>query len=61
MHAILESLRAEGKIILLASTDLEELAGLCDRVLVLARGRLAGELRRAEGLSVERVIAIMSA
>lgn len=61
MHAILENLRSEGKVIFLASTDLEELAGLCDRVLVLARGRLAGELRRAEGLSVERVIEIMSA
>jgi ABC-type sugar transport system ATPase subunit len=30
--------------VLICSTDLAELAGVCDRVLVLQRGRIRGEL-----------------
>ena len=35
---------AAGGIVLFSSTELPELIGLCDRILVLYRGRLAGEL-----------------
>ncbi|MFI6498224.1 sugar ABC transporter ATP-binding protein [Nonomuraea typhae] len=44
MHAIVRELAAEGRIVLLTSTDPAELAGLCDRVLVFRRGRVAAEL-----------------
>ena len=43
-----EELRANGQAILIASSDSEELVGICDRVLVLRHGRLAGEISRAE-------------
>jgi ribose transport system ATP-binding protein len=41
--------RAEaGAGVLLISSELEELIGLCDRILVMRRGELVDELRRAE-------------
>ncbi|MFE2545208.1 sugar ABC transporter ATP-binding protein [Actinacidiphila glaucinigra] len=47
MHAIVRGLAAAGRTVLVTSTDLAELAELCDRVLVLRRGRIAGELSGA--------------
>jgi len=35
---------ANGGIVLFSSTELPELIGLCDRILVFYQGRLAGEL-----------------
>ena len=35
---------ADGRIVLFSSTELPELIGLCDRILVLYRGRLVGEV-----------------
>jgi ABC-type sugar transport system ATPase subunit len=48
-------LRASGRAMLIASTDSEELVDVCDRVIVFRRGRIAGELPRAE-LSEERLL-----
>jgi ABC-type sugar transport system ATPase subunit len=48
MHAVISALAAEGKPVLLASTDLAELCELCDRVLVFQRGRVVARLTRAE-------------
>jgi ribose transport system ATP-binding protein len=44
MHEIVRGLAAEGKVVLLASTDLAELVDLCDRVLVFRRGRITEEI-----------------
>lgn len=44
MHEIVRELAAGRRTILLASTDLSELAALCHRVAVLHRGRLAATL-----------------
>ena len=38
------ALPADGRIVLFRSTELPELIGLCDRILVFYRGRLAGEV-----------------
>ncbi|MDO8213288.1 sugar ABC transporter ATP-binding protein [Conexibacter sp. CPCC 206217] len=43
-----------GSAVLCASADYEELAALCDRLLIVARGRVVRELRRSE-LSKERI------
>ncbi len=48
-------LSAAGHALLIASTDAEELVDVCDRVLVLRHGCLAGEVPRAE-LSEERLL-----
>jgi ribose transport system ATP-binding protein len=55
IYALLDELAREGVAILMISSDLEEVIGVSDRVLVLHQGRLAGELRRAE-LSEEAVM-----
>jgi ABC-type sugar transport system ATPase subunit len=43
IYVLVRRLAAEGRIVLFRSTELPELAGLADRVLVFYRGRLAGE------------------
>ena len=44
MHALIRGTATAGAVVLLTSTDLDELAGVCDRVLVFRRGRVAVEL-----------------
>jgi ABC-type sugar transport system ATPase subunit len=44
MHMLIRSASEAGAVILLASTDLDELEGLCDRVLVFYQGILSAEL-----------------
>ena len=48
IHDLLRRLAAAGKAILVVSSEVPELIALCDRILVLLRGRLAGEVRRDE-------------
>ena len=47
IYALIREMSADGGIVLFSSTELPELIGLCDRVLVLYRGRIAGELKGA--------------
>jgi ribose transport system ATP-binding protein len=49
---------AAGKGILFYSTDIPELVNVCDRVIVLYRGKVACELAGAD-LTAERVLAAM--
>lgn len=53
------ALASEGKAILMVSSDMEELLGLSDRVLVLAEGRLTGEVRR-EDFTQDRILELAS-
>ncbi len=46
VHHRMLTLRGEGRAVLLISEDLDELMALCDRILVLHRGRIAGALPR---------------
>jgi ribose transport system ATP-binding protein len=55
IYALMDQLAGDGVAILMISSDLEEVLGMSDRVLVLHEGRLAGELGRAE-LSEEAVM-----
>jgi rhamnose transport system ATP-binding protein len=47
-YDMIGELAAQGKAILLISSELPELLALCDRVLVMAEGRLTAEIPRAE-------------
>jgi ribose transport system ATP-binding protein len=47
IYALMDELAAAGIAIVMISSDLEEVLGMSDRVLVLHEGRLAGELPRA--------------
>ena len=48
IYALIRRISADGRIVLFSSTELPELIGLCDRVIVLYRGRVAGEIRGGE-------------
>ncbi len=42
-------LAAQGRAILLISSELPELLALCDRILVMSEGRLTADIPRAAG------------
>jgi putative multiple sugar transport system ATP-binding protein len=48
IYTIIDRLADEGKAILLISSELPELLGLCDRIYTLSAGRITGEVARAE-------------
>jgi inositol transport system ATP-binding protein len=48
IHALLRRLCQEGIGVIVISSELPEILGLCDRILVLHEGRLAGEIAAAE-------------
>lgn len=54
IHHLIDKLVKEGIGVLLISSDLEEILGMADRILVMHRGRLASELPR--GSSAEDVM-----
>ncbi len=56
VHGLLGDLADRGKAILVASSDLEELMALCDRILVMSLGRLVGEFERG-AWSAEAILA----
>ena len=47
---------AEGKAVILVSSELPELMGMSDRIIMLANGRIGGEFPRAE-FSQEKLLA----
>jgi len=48
IYEVLDDLACEGKAILVISSDLTELFGIADRIFVMRRGRMVGELATAE-------------
>lgn len=48
IYGIINQLVGEGKAVLMISSELPELLGMCDRIYVMAEGRIVGELPRAE-------------
>jgi putative multiple sugar transport system ATP-binding protein len=48
IYTVINSLAAQGKAIVVISSELPELLGLCDRIYALSEGRLTGEVARDE-------------
>jgi ABC-type sugar transport system ATPase subunit len=59
MHALVRGAAAAGAVVLLTSTDVDELEAVCDRVLVLHRGRVCAELS-GERLRAHAVLEAMN-
>ena len=55
IYQLIHSLAAQGRGILAISSDVEELIGVCDRILVMSLGRMTGEFSRA-GFDRERIV-----
>lgn len=56
IYQLIAGLAEQGKGVVMISSELEELLGLCDRILVMARGEIRDELPRAE-FNRERILA----
>jgi ribose transport system ATP-binding protein len=59
IYAIMNDLAAQGKTILMVSSDMEELIGMSDRVIVLSQGRQMATLTKSE-ITQERILALSS-
>jgi ribose transport system ATP-binding protein len=59
IYALMNEMAKEGKAIVMISSDMEEVLGMSDRILVLSEGHLSGELKKDE-FSQERVLALAS-
>jgi ABC-type sugar transport system ATPase subunit len=55
VHALMSRLAAQGIAILMISSELPEIMGMSDRVIVMCQGRVTGEFQRHE-LSQERIM-----
>ena len=59
IYTIINGLAAEGKAVLVISSELPELLGLCDRIYTLSSGRITGEVSR-EDATQERLMQYMT-
>lgn len=59
IYALLRSLTQQGKSIIMISSEMPELIGMSDRIIVMHEGRIAGELQSDE-FSQERIMAYAS-
>ena len=48
IYCIINQLVAEGKSVVMISSELPEVLGMCDRIYVMNEGRIVGELDRSE-------------
>jgi ABC-type sugar transport system ATPase subunit len=48
LYRIMQRLAKQGMAILFTSSDLTEVLGMADRIMVIASGRITGEFSRAE-------------
>ncbi|WP_391557658.1 sugar ABC transporter ATP-binding protein [Robertmurraya sp.] len=59
IYHLMRDLANQGKAIIMVSSDMEELLGMSDRILVMSGGKLTGELLKSE-FSQERVLELAS-
>ena len=58
IYAIMNELAAQGRGIVMISSEMPELLGMCDRIFVMNEGRIVGELSREEA-SQERIMGLI--
>lgn len=59
IYSLMNEMAASGKAIVMISSDMEEILGMSDRILVLSEGRVAGELSK-EQFTQENVLTLAS-
>jgi putative multiple sugar transport system ATP-binding protein len=58
IYTLMTEMAAQGRGIVMISSEMPELLGMCDRIYVMSEGRIVGELPRAEA-SQERIMAMI--
>lgn len=48
IYLLINNLEKEGKAVIVISSEMAEVMGICDRILVMAEGRINGEVQREE-------------
>ena len=59
IYQLMNRMAADGKAIVMISSDMEEILGMSDRIIVLYEGRVAGELKKAQ-FSQENILTLAS-
>ena len=60
IYGIINALAAQGKAVVVISSELPELLGLCDRIYAISEGTITGEVDRADATQ-ERLMHLMTA
>lgn len=58
IYQIIQSLAASGKAVVMISSEMPELLGVCDRIIVLRAGRIVGEMD-AKDASQEKIMSVI--
>jgi ribose transport system ATP-binding protein len=58
MYMLIDRLAAEGKVVIVVSSEFTEVLGICDRILVMREGRMAGEIANAACATEEDIMAL---
>jgi ABC-type sugar transport system ATPase subunit len=58
IYLLINELAARGKAVVMISSDLPEVLGMSDRILVMHRGRVAGEIPEAAAATQEQVLGL---
>ena len=58
IYAIMNDLAAQGRGVVMISSEMPELLGMCDRIYVMNEGRIVGELSKGEA-SQEKIMALI--
>jgi ribose transport system ATP-binding protein len=58
MYLLIHNLAANGKAVIVISSDLQEILGISDRILVMREGHLAGEIDNATSTTQEEIMAL---
>jgi len=63
IYTVIADLAAQGKAVLVISSELPELLGMCDRIYTMAEGRITGEVDRGEATqeSLMRLMTVSAA
>jgi ribose transport system ATP-binding protein len=58
MYLLISELAAQGKAIIVVSSELPEILGISDRILVMRHGQVSGEIDKASGATQEDVMVL---
>ncbi|HZN65976.1 MAG TPA: sugar ABC transporter ATP-binding protein, partial [Tepidisphaeraceae bacterium] len=58
IYQLINRLAADGKAVLMISSELPEVLGMSDRILVMHDGRVTGEITDVRNATQERVMAL---
>jgi ABC-type sugar transport system ATPase subunit len=58
MYLLINDLAAQGKAVVVISSELPEVLGMCDRILVMCEGRITGEIEDVDDATQDEIMAL---